>query len=527
MGTLIQSRHVFLASPGDVDRDLIREVIESFNEEVAEAAGVIFRSRGWESLGSTVGRPQHVINEQVLAQCDYMVLVLSARWGTPPQLGAGYESGTEEEFHEALRLLADPAAPMRNLCVLFQQLPEAVAANPDADAQKVLEFRDVLEQSKSILYSVFDSPLSFDRGLKRALGSWVSETGQKMPALVRLVAPTNLVERSMPELSWLQQAEEQAALGQTTRADLSYARAINEGTSDAYLSYITYLRRTGRFATSIAIATDFFGSLDLSGKASPSDNAVRARAMANIGVAQRKIGKLNASQVSLEEALRFAQQSDNVDLIPYIRDNLGHTLNAAGLAGLSRDQFTLASNARGDGESTLPQSLVNEARLLLRTKDRTTALSKVNEALNLLENMEDIRLLAAAFSLRGRVYFELKDYAKAQTDATRSADLNAEISNADGRSIAQVLLARATLALGDPAGAGEAALAAYLRNIETGSLAGQASAQHVRAMAALAQGENDLAAELADGALQLATQSGNAGILNAVSRWITNDLQSL
>jgi len=522
---MIQTRPVFLASPGDVNRDLIREVIESFNEEVAETAGVIFRPRGWESLGSTVGRPQQVINEQVLSECDYMVLVLSARWGTPPQLGAGYESGTEEEFHEALKLLADPAAPMRNLCVLFEQLPEAVAADPDADARKVLEFRDVLERSKSILYAVFDSPLSFDRGLKRALGAWIRETGVKQPKVVSLVDPTNVVETAMPNVNWLKRAEDQAKHGQTTRADLSYARAISDGSPAAYISYITYLRRTGRFTTSITVATNFLGSFDANGRSSSGDDATRAQVMANIGVAQRKIGKLGASRRTLEEALELAQQGAD-ELVPYIRDNLGHTLSAAGLTGLSSGQFTLATEARGEGAVTSAQSLVNEARLLLRSKDRGGALTSVNRALELLESGEDTRLTAAAYSLRGRVHFEQKEYAKALGDADQSAELNAEIRNADGRSIAEVLAARAALALGHPSRAAESALSAYLRNIETGSLAGQASAQQVRAMAAFAVGDIDLATELADSSLQLAEQSENAGILNAVNRWITNELRS-
>src|SRR5712692_3330443 len=107
MPTTVTSYRVFIASPSGLDdeRRCFRDTLDAYNEEL-EGRGVSFAPVGWELTLGGVGRPQQLINAELI-QCDYFVLVLWDRWGSPPTSGAAgqFSSGCEEEFALALELL--------------------------------------------------------------------------------------------------------------------------------------------------------------------------------------------------------------------------------------------------------------------------------------------------------------------------------------------------------------------------------------------------------------------------------------
>ena len=113
---------VFIATPGGLqaERNAFQKVISKYNETEAVHRGAHFIPVGWESTLGGVGRPQSFINEYVRS-CDYFVLMLWDRWGTPPNpSGTGkYTSGTEEEYHVALESFADEKSPMLQLVAFF------------------------------------------------------------------------------------------------------------------------------------------------------------------------------------------------------------------------------------------------------------------------------------------------------------------------------------------------------------------------------------------------------------------------
>ncbi len=86
---------VFIASPGGLqnEREAFRKTIVEANED-ALYRGAIFIPVGWEDTFAGVGRPQEIINRD-LRECDYFVLLLADRWGTPTGSGNDYSSGTE------------------------------------------------------------------------------------------------------------------------------------------------------------------------------------------------------------------------------------------------------------------------------------------------------------------------------------------------------------------------------------------------------------------------------------------------
>lgn len=89
---------ILVASPGDVEdeRRAIPEVIAEWNYINADAKSVILLPIKWETHSAPMlgGRPQAIINEQVLRGCDMLVGVFWTRIGSPTGVS---ESGTVEE----------------------------------------------------------------------------------------------------------------------------------------------------------------------------------------------------------------------------------------------------------------------------------------------------------------------------------------------------------------------------------------------------------------------------------------------
>src|SRR5438046_2882905 len=97
----IRAYRIFIASPGGLadERRRFRDVVHRFNDTDAIPRGVLFIPVGWEDTLGGVGRPQSPINEEV-RDCDYFLLMLWDRWGSPPDSEAAgrFTSGTEEEY---------------------------------------------------------------------------------------------------------------------------------------------------------------------------------------------------------------------------------------------------------------------------------------------------------------------------------------------------------------------------------------------------------------------------------------------
>src|SRR5262245_63013344 len=102
MASALTAYRVFIASPGGLqgEREQFKHTLNAYNEAEGIVRGVTFIPVGWEATLGGVGRPQAIINKELL-DCDYLVLLLWDRWGSPPaeSTDATYSSGTEEEFH--------------------------------------------------------------------------------------------------------------------------------------------------------------------------------------------------------------------------------------------------------------------------------------------------------------------------------------------------------------------------------------------------------------------------------------------
>ncbi|HEV2126064.1 MAG TPA: DUF4062 domain-containing protein [Chloroflexota bacterium] len=145
---------VFIASPGGLqaERQAFREVVREYNEEEAVPRGVLFWPAGWEDTLGRVGRPQSIINEDVRS-CDYFLLLLWDRWGSPPDVRSSeFSSGTEEEYHIAMECFADQDQPLRQIVMMFKAVDAQKLSDPGPQLQQVLEFKGRIEREKTHLF---------------------------------------------------------------------------------------------------------------------------------------------------------------------------------------------------------------------------------------------------------------------------------------------------------------------------------------------------------------------------------------
>ena len=96
---------VFVASPNDVptERELVKKAVDNFNVILSPELNIRLELIRWEThTYPSIGRyPQDAINTQINNEYDIFIGILWNKFGSPTQ---EYNSGTEEEFYNALSL---------------------------------------------------------------------------------------------------------------------------------------------------------------------------------------------------------------------------------------------------------------------------------------------------------------------------------------------------------------------------------------------------------------------------------------
>lgn len=90
---------LLISCPSDIkdEINIIRDVIKQFNEQYTDVLGIEVKEKHWstDSYSQSGERPQAILNEQIVKDCDAAVAVFWSRFGTPT---GRYGSGTEEEI---------------------------------------------------------------------------------------------------------------------------------------------------------------------------------------------------------------------------------------------------------------------------------------------------------------------------------------------------------------------------------------------------------------------------------------------
>ena len=180
---------IMIASPGDVveERDVARDVIQEWNYINSLPSRTVLMPVGWDTHSSPElgGRPQELINERVLKDCDLLVGIFWTRIGTPTGKSA---SGSVEEIERHIEA-GKPAM------VYFSSAP---VAPQNLDQEQFSALTDFKEWCKSRgLVEQFENIIDFRQKFSRHLQIMLRDN----PYLKKLLAKMPSAERSHPPLS--------------------------------------------------------------------------------------------------------------------------------------------------------------------------------------------------------------------------------------------------------------------------------------------------------------------------------------
>jgi tetratricopeptide (TPR) repeat protein len=398
---------VFIASPHGLqgEREAFRRVLLDLNEDDAHERGATFLPVGWElTLGGT-GRPQERINADI-KRCDYLVLVLWDRWGTPPADDGPFTSGTEEEYMVALDCLRSQTLPMRDLVVMFKGVDPRQLSDPGPELEKVLEFKQRLESEKSILYSTFDTVAEFERHIQRHALGWLrtvvtepagegscdspdeEDDSTNRPQQFARASSTEDQSAAVPSeaedmvipgeteqaTKLVARAEELEEAGRLTEAEALYARAVVVGNdTQAIGKRARFLRRTGRLDQA---ATESKRLLSVASEA--HDRHAEIEALSTLAIVRRKQGRLADARASLADAMEMANELGEEGLaeMAFLYDNIGLTKRKGGSV-----QEAIAAHEKA----------LEIQRQLNDCKGVATALNNLSPALRQAGRLDDAR----------------------------------------------------------------------------------------------------------------------------------------
>lgn len=168
-GQTVKLLKIFIASPGDVmlEREKAREEILSLRA-LAQKHGFDLEATGWETHAAPgMGRSQARIN-QLVRECDLFLGILWRRFGVPT---GEAESGTLEEFNLARERYARENAP--EIMLYFREVHPDFLADPGPQLQKVLAFKQQVEDGRLALYANYRDPEHFVSLLRQHVTDWL------------------------------------------------------------------------------------------------------------------------------------------------------------------------------------------------------------------------------------------------------------------------------------------------------------------------------------------------------------------
>lgn len=185
---------VFLASPGDlqVERRLANYAVSELNKGIARYFGFIVELKGWEDTISSAGRPQAIINQELLG-CELFIGIMWKKWGTPPDTKGQYTSGFEEEFELSSQNFLGNGKP--EMALYFKTVSPEFTVDPGDDLKKVLAFQKKVVSEKKILYEMFNEANEFEQCVRKKITHYLirlkesdalseeAELGQPKPAI--------------------------------------------------------------------------------------------------------------------------------------------------------------------------------------------------------------------------------------------------------------------------------------------------------------------------------------------------------
>jgi tetratricopeptide (TPR) repeat protein len=451
---------VFLASPSDLMRErvLFREAIAELNEGFGDGADVKFESLGWEeSLASTGRRVQSAINELV-DNCDVFILALHRRWGREAPDAAPYSSYSEEEFHRALERWKRSSKP--DIFVFLKRVDAASEGDPGPQLRKVMEFRRHLEESKQVLYRLFDGEQSFVEDVDRHLRAYArgdlpkpNKRGDNIvlpiDALREVEEARKLASRESESAKeahdsanaslnrflslQLQVAEDAALLARD--GSIEYARqkftdliVDSEDIRILHLSY-EFFYRTGDLQ-SAAVALEKW--LALCGR--ESQTATTSAALGNLGNLYWTRGDLDRAEELYQESLTIEVALDRKEGMASAYGNLGVLYRTRGDDARAEEMYnkSLAINKELGRREGLAGNYDDLGNLFASRGVLDRAEELFHESLAINESLGRKQSIARDYGNLGNVFLRQGDMDRAEEMYDRSLALNKALGHKDG-----------------------------------------------------------------------------------------------
>jgi tetratricopeptide (TPR) repeat protein len=431
----VQTYHVFLASPTglEVERQAFKLTLDAYTTSDAERRGVRFKAEMCEDALRGVGRPQEFINRQIKS-ADYFFLLLSDRWGSPPDAEGWYSSAVEEEFTLAMQCYASPEFPMRQVVVCFKPVSPERLADMDDQLKQVLEFKAKLEREKTHYPHTFETVGDLQEIVRRHLGQWLwdHEKGIGKSALP-VPQPATCAPSGLPPTSLVSPGrllEKALALAPTerhTEAEVLFACALAEWEHPEVLfPYGLLLLRLGR----LGLAEELFRRTLLVSENLPAPEWA-GRAHIGLGHVLLQRGEFAQAEQEYRTALQKETAARRTQGIANAHANIANVLMRLGRLQQAEQVFSAALDVHREMGDQLRAgvALASMASIRAMRGRYADAEALYETAINAFEAEGHADYVATTYSNLGNIYTSQQEWDKAEHAFAKAVEIAQRVGN--------------------------------------------------------------------------------------------------
>lgn len=182
---------LLISAPSDVSEELakIDAAVRLFNRTMGEAQGMFIDLHHWSthSHPQNGDRPQEILNEQFIRDCDAVIAVFGTRFGTPT---GKYDSGTEEEIEEMIKA-------GKPVFLYFSEAPKEPSTIDLKQFEKVKEFKAKFQSHG--LYGAFKNIEEIERKVHSDLSLYFLKNAQNTDVAAKPTLPESSFKISSGE----------------------------------------------------------------------------------------------------------------------------------------------------------------------------------------------------------------------------------------------------------------------------------------------------------------------------------------
>lgn len=171
MGKQIEVYDLLISCPGDVEGcvRLLKEKVDNFNRLYGRNNNVVVQTRYWkdDSFPESGGKPQALLNSQIVDDADFAVVIFWTRFGTRTE---NYGSGVEEEVERMLN-------SGKQVFLYFMDKPIPPSYLNFGDYSKIKKFRKRYKDRG--IYKIADSEENLAESFREDLERYFNKKKQK------------------------------------------------------------------------------------------------------------------------------------------------------------------------------------------------------------------------------------------------------------------------------------------------------------------------------------------------------------